>query len=71
MVYFMREKNLKDKLGNICECQIIPDRIEAGTYMIAASLTGGEITLENICIEHLKIVIKKINSQHVEIVLPV
>ena len=47
-----------DKLKNICECQIIPDRIEAGTYMIAALLTGGEITLENICIEHLKTIIK-------------
>ncbi len=31
----------------------IPDRIEAGTYLIAACLTGGEVTLENVIPEHL------------------
>ncbi|MCC6680820.1 MAG: UDP-N-acetylglucosamine 1-carboxyvinyltransferase [Phycisphaeraceae bacterium] len=27
--------------------QVIPDRIEAGTYAIASAITGGEVTLEN------------------------
>ena len=27
-----------DSLKNSCACEIIPDRIEAGTYMIAAAL---------------------------------
>ncbi len=29
------------------DCTIIPDRIEAGTYMIAAGLTGGDVFLRN------------------------
>jgi len=30
-----------------CEYAIMPDRIEAGTYLVAAAITGGELTLEN------------------------
>lgn len=33
---------------------IIPDRIEAGTYMIAAAMTGGDIIIENVLPEHQK-----------------
>ena len=51
-----------NKLDNISECQIIPDRIEAGTYIIATALLGGEVILENICIEHLQTIIKKIEQ---------
>lgn len=36
-----------------CEHRIIPDRIEAGTFMVAGSITNGEITLENCRLEHL------------------
>jgi UDP-N-acetylglucosamine 1-carboxyvinyltransferase len=36
------------------ECKTIPDRIEAGTYMIAGALTGGRIALEDCCPEHLE-----------------
>ena len=32
--------------------RIIPDRIEAGTYMIAAALTGGDLFLEEARVEH-------------------
>ena len=39
---------------------IIPDRIEAGTFMIAAALTGGEITLHNCEPEHLQACIHKL-----------
>ena len=35
------------------EHDTIPDRIEAGTYMVAAALTNGEVTLRNIRIDHL------------------
>lgn len=31
----------------------IPDRIEAGTFAVAAAMTRGEITLENVVVEHL------------------
>lgn len=33
---------------------VIPDRIEAGTFMVAAAMTGGNILLENALIDHLK-----------------
>lgn len=33
---------------------VIPDRIEAATFMAAAAVTGGEIVLENVIPEHLK-----------------
>ena len=33
---------------------IIPDRIEAGTYMIAAAMTGGDVVVENVLPEHQK-----------------
>ncbi|MCC6597642.1 MAG: UDP-N-acetylglucosamine 1-carboxyvinyltransferase [Alphaproteobacteria bacterium] len=32
---------------------IVPDRIETGTYMVAAAMTGGEILLKNARLEHL------------------
>ena len=39
---------------------IIPDRIEAGTFMVAAALTGGEIALHNCEPEHLEACIHKL-----------
>ncbi|MCL2350472.1 MAG: UDP-N-acetylglucosamine 1-carboxyvinyltransferase, partial [Defluviitaleaceae bacterium] len=39
---------------------IIPDRIEAGTFMIAAAITEGDVFLENIVIDHLKPAIAKL-----------
>lgn len=36
-----------------CEHRVIPDRIEAGTYMIAAAITNGELKLENCRVDHL------------------
>lgn len=33
--------------------RVIPDRIEAGTYMVAAAITGGELILENVIPEHV------------------
>ncbi|MHB9093861.1 MAG: UDP-N-acetylglucosamine 1-carboxyvinyltransferase [Eubacteriales bacterium] len=41
---------------------IIPDRVEAGTYMVAAAITGGDIRIENVIAEHLKPVIAKIEE---------
>ena len=33
---------------------VIPDRIEAGTFMVAAAMTKGNVLLENVLIDHLK-----------------
>ncbi|MFP4158424.1 MAG: UDP-N-acetylglucosamine 1-carboxyvinyltransferase [Desulfobacterales bacterium] len=41
---------------------IIPDRIEAGTYMVAAALTGGTIRITSAEPDHLKAVISKIRE---------
>jgi len=39
---------------------IIPDRIEAGTFMISAALTGGDVTILNCEPDHLEAVIHKL-----------
>lgn len=36
------------------EYSIIADRIEAGTFMMAAAITGGDLTLKNVVPEHLR-----------------
>ncbi|HML34077.1 UDP-N-acetylglucosamine 1-carboxyvinyltransferase [Sporomusa sphaeroides] len=46
---------------------VIPDRIEAGTYMVAAAMTGGDVYVENALIEHLKPVIAKLKEAGVVI----
>ena len=46
---------------------IIPDRIEAGTYMVAAAMTQGDIYVENAISEHLKPVIAKLKEAGVQI----
>lgn len=50
------------------EHTIMPDRIEAGTLMTAAALTGGDITLTNVVPEHLKPVTAKLRESGVEII---
>ena len=46
---------------------VIPDRIEAGTYMVAAAITGGDVYVENALPEHLKPVIAKLKEAGVTI----
>lgn len=50
------------------EHEVIPDRIEAATYAIAAAATNGEVTLQGARAEHLHAVIDKLNDAgiHVE-----
>ena len=45
---------------------VIPDRIEAGTFMTAAAITGGDILLEDVKEEHLKPVIAKLAECNVK-----
>lgn len=42
--------------------QVIPDRIEAGTYMVAAAITGGEVTIENVIPEHVRSITAKLQE---------
>ena len=50
-----------DKLHG-ADYTIIPDRIEAGTYMIAAAMTGGDVIVENVLPEHQKPLIAKLRE---------
>ncbi len=43
----------KDELGGATHT-VIPDRIEAGTFMVASAMTRGNVFLENVLIDHLK-----------------
>ncbi len=47
---------------------VIPDRIEAGTFMIASAMTNGEVTLENVRLDHMLAVVHKLRQigVHVE-----
>ncbi|MBI3895119.1 MAG: UDP-N-acetylglucosamine 1-carboxyvinyltransferase [Acidobacteria bacterium] len=38
---------------------VIPDRIEAGTFLAAAGIAGGDLTIEDCCPDHLLAVIEK------------
>lgn len=58
---------------------IIPDRIEAGTFMIGAAITGGNVKIENVISTHLKPVMAKLremgvwigeNDQYLQVVGP-
>ncbi|NLC76004.1 MAG: UDP-N-acetylglucosamine 1-carboxyvinyltransferase, partial [Clostridia bacterium] len=46
---------------------IIPDRIEAGTYMVAAAATGGDVLVDNVIIDHVKPVIAKLEEAGVTV----
>ncbi len=49
------------KLGG-ARHQIIPDRIEAGTFMVAAAISGGNVLVDNVINSHLKPVIAKLRE---------
>lgn len=46
---------------------VIPDRIEAGTYLIAAAMAGGDVYVENALSEHLKPVVAKLKEADVHV----
>jgi UDP-N-acetylglucosamine 1-carboxyvinyltransferase len=49
------------------ECCIFPDRIEAGTYMIAAAITKGDVLIENCIPQHMEPIILKLQEAQVEV----
>ncbi|HCT65540.1 MAG TPA: UDP-N-acetylglucosamine 1-carboxyvinyltransferase [Lachnospiraceae bacterium] len=46
---------------------VIPDRIEAGTFMVAAAITGGDIFLTNAVPDHLGAITSKLKEANVDI----
>lgn len=55
-----------DRLGNV-EHAVIPDRIETGTFMVAAAISRGELVIENIVLEHIHPIVSKLREIGVEI----
>lgn len=50
-----------------CRHSIIPDRIQAGTYMIAAATTRGDVTVDNIIPKHMEALTAKLIEMGVHI----
>ena len=49
------------------EYTIIPDRIEAGTYLIMGAVTGSELYVDNVLVEHIKPLVAKLKEMGVKI----
>ncbi len=50
-----------------CYTEVIPDRIEAGTYIIVGALTGNRLKVDNIIPEHVEMLILKLKEMGVEV----
>jgi UDP-N-acetylglucosamine 1-carboxyvinyltransferase len=59
----------REELGPAQEHEIIPDRIESGTFMIAAAMTRGEVHIEGCRPDHVAAVMEKLQSVGAEITL--
>jgi len=46
---------------------VIPDRVEAGTFLIAAAITQGDVFIENAKSEHLQLVLSKLKEAGIKI----
>jgi len=55
------------EISNIIDYSIIPDRIEAGTFLIACAATGGRIILNNVNPNHLGNVLENLKKTNVMI----
>ena len=50
-----------------CNYSVIPDQIEAGTFMIAAAACGGEVTINNVIPKHLESISAKLIEMGAEV----
>lgn len=46
---------------------VIPDRIVAGTYLLAGAITGGNVTVENVIPEHLESLLAKLREMGIQV----
>lgn len=49
------------------EHQVVPDRLEAGTYAVAGAITGGDVTVTACVPEHLRMELRKLEEAGVEV----
>jgi UDP-N-acetylglucosamine 1-carboxyvinyltransferase len=52
------------------EHTIIPDRIEAGTFLIAGAITGGDVTVTGCVPEHLEALVSKLQQAGADVTQP-
>ena len=50
-----------------CNYSIIPDQIEAGSYMVGAAITGGDVTLHNVIPKHMEPITAKLRAAGCEV----
>ncbi|MGI6485026.1 MAG: UDP-N-acetylglucosamine 1-carboxyvinyltransferase [Tepidanaerobacteraceae bacterium] len=55
------------ELKKVYDYRIIPDRIAAGTYLVAAAITRGNVTIKNVVAEHLEPILAKLREVGCEI----
>lgn len=61
----IRIQGVKELVG--CDYSVVPDQIEAGTFMIAAAATRGDVTLTNVIPKHLESISAKLLEMGVKI----
>lgn len=64
-----REPGARSVSSERMRFSVIPDRIEAGTYMIAAAAMGTEVTIENVISQHLQPVIAKLQDMGLDVLV--
>ena len=57
------------ELLDIQDFTIIPDRIEAGTYLVAGAITNSQITISNINAKHLEAILLKLNEMNFKTII--
>lgn len=62
----IRIKGVKELKGNAVH-SIIPDQIEAGTYMIAAAATRGDVLVKNVIPKHMESLSAKLEEMNVKV----
>lgn len=62
-------KGCKEFVSQQIHHTVIPDRIEAGTYAIAAGITKGEIEIEDAIPQHLRSLINKLRKAGLEVLI--
>ena len=59
-------KGVPELSGGVYEA--IPDQIEAGTFMVAAAATHGDVTVKNIIPKHMECITRKLSEMNVKVV---
>ena len=57
-----------ESLGGVDSIDVIPDRIEAGTFLIAVAATGGKVKLNNVEPKHMESVINLLRKSDIDII---